>query len=147
VLTHAHLCYTVVAASDELGRVLLIENTIHAHDTNISVCVLTHANLCYTVVAASDELGRVLLIDVEDFFVLRMWKGYRESECAWTEATLRGLDHTRTGSTDAGETKRNHIDSDVNDDDCDGEKGGRGQNLCLLIYAPRRCGFLCAVRL
>lgn len=78
------------------------------------------------VVAASDELGRVLLLDVEDFFVLRMWKGYRESECGWTSVCRQRASsgEGREGKGDPGEVE-------------DGAVYGEG-DLCLMIYAPRR---------
>lgn len=32
---------------------------------------------------ACDSLGRVLLMDTQKSIVLRMWKGYRDAQCAW----------------------------------------------------------------
>lgn len=31
----------------------------------------------------SDTFGRILLFDVEQFIIVRMWKGYRGAQCAW----------------------------------------------------------------
>ena len=32
---------------------------------------------------SADNLGRVLLIDMQKSLVLRIWKGYRDAQCAW----------------------------------------------------------------
>lgn len=36
--------------------------------------------------AAADSLGRVLLLEVPSLIVRRMWRGYREAQCAWVDA-------------------------------------------------------------
>lgn len=37
--------------------------------------------------AVTDTLGRVLLIDTARMLVIRMWKGYRNAQCAWMQAS------------------------------------------------------------
>lgn len=32
----------------------------------------------------NDKLGRVLLVDMAHFVVVRVWKGYRDTQCGWT---------------------------------------------------------------
>jgi hypothetical protein len=35
--------------------------------------------------ALSDNFGRVLLLDTVQNIVIRMWKGYRDAQCAFVE--------------------------------------------------------------
>ena len=35
------------------------------------------------LVAISDTLGRVLLVDTTSMMIVRLWKGYRDSQCGW----------------------------------------------------------------
>ena len=35
--------------------------------------------------AVTDDFGRVLLVDVTNWFVIRIWKGYRNAQCGWVE--------------------------------------------------------------
>lgn len=58
--------------------------------------------------AVADSLARVLLIDIESMLVLRIWKGYRNAQCAWLCVKENASDH---------QCKR---------------------SLCLIIYAPKR---------
>lgn len=99
------------------------------------------------VCAASDRLGRVLLLDVEDMTVLRLFKGYRESEVAWVDVECRGSGDAQggraakvTGDSDeaAGERRaEGGAREDEGEEDWGGHSGEScGQ--CLLIYAPRR---------
>jgi len=37
-------------------------------------------------VAATDSLGRVMLLEPRTLVVLRVWKGYRDAQCAWLDA-------------------------------------------------------------
>ncbi|KAJ6229608.1 rab3-gap regulatory domain [Anaeramoeba flamelloides] len=37
----------------------------------------------------TDNFGRVLLLDTINFLIIRIWKGYREAQCAWIEIPIR----------------------------------------------------------
>lgn len=68
--------------------------------------------------AATDTLGRVLLLEPKSLVCARLFKGYRDAQCGWTEAshgTCDGASDRHEGFTD----------------------GGASVPL-LVIYAPRR---------
>ena len=69
--------------------------------------------------AATDTLGRVLLLESRSLVMVRVWKGYRDAQCGWTEAAAVGCvgDGTLAG-----------------DDGC----AGRPSASLLVVYAPRR---------
>lgn len=64
--------------------------------------------------AVTDSLGRVILVDNEIGIAVRIFKGYRDAQCAWVEVTDSMSSRSRTNERKA---------------------------LFLVIYAPRR-GFL-----
>lgn len=75
-------------------------------------CTFGAAGKCLS--ACIDTLGRVLLVDAETSAVLRIWKGYRYAQVAWTAAAARN------SATDNGE-----------------DDGGSGAGVALLVvYAP-----------
>lgn len=47
---------------------------------------------CGTWGAASDSLGRVSLVELPSLIVRRMWRGYRDAQCAWLVAENAGAD-------------------------------------------------------
>lgn len=59
-------------------------------------------------IAIADSLARVMIIDIEAMLVLRIWKGYRNAQCAWLSVSEDASNH---------QSKR---------------------SLCLVIYAPKR---------
>jgi len=66
---------------------------------------------CKRLLAITDTLGRVVLVDVERGIAVRMWKGYRDAQCAWLLA----------------------------DDDMNSKTKALGRKaLFLVIYAPRK---------
>ena len=38
---------------------------------------------CLNFAALTDKFGRVSLLDLDQFVIVRMWKGYREAQCDW----------------------------------------------------------------
>ncbi|CAD7698588.1 unnamed protein product [Ostreobium quekettii] len=72
--------------------------------------------------ASTDNRGRVVLIELAKMVVVRMWKGYREAQCAWLTCTDHASNATdmRGGSTAAS------------------AKAAASPLLCLAICAPRR---------
>lgn len=58
--------------------------------------------------AVADTLARVTIIDIEAMLVLRIWKGYRNAQCAWLLVNENSADPSSKKS------------------------------LCLIIYAPKR---------
>eukprot|EP01133_Synstelium_polycarpum_P017931 gene17931-21389_t len=38
--------------------------------------------------ATTDNLGRVLLVDVVNSIIVKVWKGYRDCQCAWINKTI-----------------------------------------------------------
>ncbi|XP_065841627.1 rab3 GTPase-activating protein non-catalytic subunit-like isoform X2 [Oscarella lobularis] len=70
-----------------------------------------HLSPCWTLALTVDEFGRVMLLDVNQFTLVRIWKGYREAQC--------GFCTSREDSDDP----RSHV--------------GRLATF-VVIYAPRR---------
>ncbi len=61
--------------------------------------------------AVTDSLGRVALLEPKSLVLLRLWKGYRDAQCGWTDAAAAN---------------------------CVCEAGGCTTASLLVIYAPRR---------
>nr|DAD21222.1 TPA_asm: hypothetical protein HUJ06_022685 [Nelumbo nucifera] len=72
-----------------------------------------------TLAAITDSLGRILLLDTQALVVVRLWKGYRDACCLFTEMLINR--DTTSKSTSA---YHEHSKSDY----C----------LCLAIHAPRK---------
>ena len=74
-----------------------------------------------TVAALADSHGRVLLLDVASFTLVRVWKGYRNAQCAFLEAYDGGHSPDRPAAATGGPASTVHR-----------------RTLFLTIYAPRR---------
>ncbi|XP_055641672.1 rab3 GTPase-activating protein non-catalytic subunit [Toxorhynchites rutilus septentrionalis] len=68
----------------------------------------------YRLAAVADNLGRVVLVDCVKGIALRMWKGYRDAQCGFTQVTEK------------------------KSKDSTGEKHERRRAMFLVIFAPRR---------
>ncbi|KAJ8747155.1 hypothetical protein K2173_010016 [Erythroxylum novogranatense] len=71
-----------------------------------------------TLAAITDSLGRILLLDTQALVVVRLWKGYRDANCLFTEM-LVNKDSARASSSNYELTKGDYC-------------------LCLAIHAPRK---------
>lgn len=76
-------------------------------------CNIYVAPSSFHLAAVTDSLGRIILLDTTTGLLLRMWKGYRDAQCGFTEVT----------------EARNRKDQST---DC------RRSGLFLIIYAPRK---------
>lgn len=101
--------------------------------------------------ALTDNLGRVILLDVPHRQMLRMWKGYRDAQCAWLwaepppaslrnssprSASPRSVAQGATSLNSSSPVSRTHAGLSPN---TTGPKQGEGTlPLYLVIYAPRR---------
>ncbi|KAJ1481368.1 Rab3 GTPase-activating protein regulatory subunit N-terminus-domain-containing protein [Baffinella frigidus] len=91
----------------------------------------------------------------QDFFALRIWKGYREAECAWvslaSDNTSPNTSNNTSINTPQNGRDHRHDQRHERSRDADGQgqgaagRGGEGGEgaaaggvLCLLLYAPRR---------
>ncbi|RVW43016.1 Rab3 GTPase-activating protein non-catalytic subunit [Vitis vinifera] len=71
-----------------------------------------------TLAAITDSLGRILLLDTQALVVVRLWKGYRDASCLFTEMLV---------SKDTAASSSSYYEP-VKSDYC----------LCLAIHAPRK---------
>ncbi|KAJ9671443.1 hypothetical protein PVL29_025247 [Vitis rotundifolia] len=71
-----------------------------------------------TLAAITDSLGRILLLDTQALVVVRLWKGYRDASCLFTEMLV---------SKDTAASSSSNYEP-VKSDYC----------LCLAIHAPRK---------
>nr|XP_004294100.2 PREDICTED: rab3 GTPase-activating protein non-catalytic subunit [Fragaria vesca subsp. vesca] len=71
-----------------------------------------------TLAAITDSLGRILLLDTQALVIVRLWKGYRDANCLFTEM-LVNKDTSASSSRYYEPTKSDYC-------------------LCLVIHAPRK---------
>uniref|UniRef100_A0A915IYW1 Rab3 GTPase-activating protein non-catalytic subunit n=1 Tax=Romanomermis culicivorax TaxID=13658 RepID=A0A915IYW1_ROMCU len=71
-----------------------------------------------------DSNGRVLLIDVRQRVITRMWKGYRDAQCAWLE--IFGHENTLVASGPLNLRTKGE------------QRLVKRSALCAVIYAPKR---------
>lgn len=95
---------------------VISETLYHHHDIKDfqrSGCGIFVAPSNHLLAAITDSLGRIILIDLRDGTMIRMWKGYREAQCAFIEVT-----EARNRKESSSESRRS--------------------GLFLVIYAPKK---------
>ena len=70
-------------------------------------------------IAATDTLGRVTLLEPRSLVAVRLWKGYREALCGWTDTAAVVAGGNEGGSGTSSRSMRAKVP-------------------LLVIYAPRR---------
>ena len=92
--------------------------------------------------AATDTLGRVMLLEPKSLVCTRLFKGYRDAQCAWTAASPEA--ESGRAPLSKGRSVVESAASAPGAVDCaaasdGGSKAGRGnEGPLLVIYAPRR---------
>ena len=92
--------------------------------------------------AATDTLGRVLLLEPKSLVCVRLFKGYRDAQCAWAETSV-ALSHSHPRGRDGARSSSSSSSSiGVGSEDGGGDdRSGRqstGDATLLVLYAPRR---------
>ncbi|KAG1709741.1 Rab3 GTPase-activating protein non-catalytic subunit [Nymphon striatum] len=66
----------------EPAKKLPIRLCIPDHRRGDSIIISPSRNLC----AVTDSYGRIVLVDINKGVAVRIWKGYRDAQCAWLES-------------------------------------------------------------
>lgn len=92
----------------------------------------------YQYVAAADTLGRVSIVDMaEACLVIRIFKGYRDAQCAWlSKRCLPENIKVNGGSGGGGDDDGKDIKDDKSSDNGDDDSGDELCKMILAIYTP-----------
>ena len=82
--------------------------------------------------AATDTLGRVALLEPRSLVAVRLWKGYREALCGWTDTAAVVVGGNEGGAA-AGA-----VGADSGSSSGSNSRSMRAKVPLLVIYAPRR---------
>ncbi|KAJ3426383.1 rab3-gap regulatory domain [Anaeramoeba flamelloides] len=85
--------------------------------------------------ALTDNFGRVLLLDTINFLIIRMWKGYRDAQCAWIEIPVENSSKMNKESNNLNNEKKNSNFYQLKKLN---KKPIKPRKLVLVIYAPIR---------